>query len=79
MRALALALGVATIAGCGDDGRAALDGGVDAGLDAPIDAAPPSWPFALPAGFPVPRLPPDQRLAAELAELGGAGAGGRRR
>ncbi|MBK7073438.1 MAG: di-heme enzyme [Myxococcales bacterium] len=71
MRALLLALGVAALAGCGDDGIAALDGGVtDAALDAPVDAAPPSWPFALPANFPVPRLPPDQRLTAELAELG---------
>ena len=54
MRALLLALGVAALAGCGDDGIAALDGGVtDAALDAPVDAAPPSWPFALPANFRV--------------------------
>jgi cytochrome c peroxidase len=51
------------------------------GADAPIEAAPPdaalsvdaapaAWPFPLPAGFPVPRLPAGARLTAELAELG---------
>lgn len=60
------------LAACGDGlAPPALDAGVDALTDATSpDAAPAPWPFALPAGFPSPRLPPDARLTVELAELG---------
>ncbi|HVV87443.1 MAG TPA: di-heme enzyme [Kofleriaceae bacterium] len=65
MTARALILAAVLAAGCGGDdlGGADADGGVDA-------APPPPWPFALPPGFPVPRLPAGQRLTPELAELG---------
>lgn len=62
--ALALAAGCAPVEDAPPDGAPAPDA-----ADAP-DAAAPSWPFALPAGFPVPRLPEGRRLTAELAELG---------
>ncbi|MBK9034233.1 MAG: di-heme enzyme [Myxococcales bacterium] len=66
--AAALALGPV---GCGDAGSSTPDGGDGASpVDAALDAAPPMWPFALPAGFPVPRVPPDQTLTPALAELG---------
>ncbi len=68
--ALASALVVAAVA-CGDPGDVVVDGAVDArAADAAVDAAPPTWPFALPPGFPVPRLPPGNPITAELAELG---------
>jgi len=35
-----------------------------------VDTPTGSWPFELPAGFPVPRLPATARLSPELAELG---------
>jgi cytochrome c peroxidase len=35
-----------------------------------VDAPSGSWPFELPAGFPVPRLPAGARLSPELTELG---------
>jgi len=58
---------LAVTASCADPASTA---GTDAGVaDAPIDAAP-SWPLALPPGFPVPRLPTGARMTAELAELG---------
>ena len=62
---------IAAVAACGGADGDAVDGAPgDAAVDAAVDAAPPSWPFALPPNFPVPRLPPGQRLTAELAELG---------
>ncbi|MBP9202346.1 MAG: di-heme enzyme [Kofleriaceae bacterium] len=61
----------AGLAACGDDAAGPADAGVivDAAAADP-DAAVPTWPFALPPGFPVPRLPASERLTAELAELG---------
>ena len=59
---------LALAASCGDPPAEAPDAGVT--VDAAVDAAPPSWPFALPLGFPVPRLPPGNVITAELAELG---------
>jgi cytochrome c peroxidase len=35
-----------------------------------VDTPSGSWPFELPPGFPVPRLPADTRLSTELTELG---------
>lgn len=62
---------VIAVVGCSDPATSAVDGSVDGpAVDAAVDAAPAVWPFALPPGFPVPRLPPGQRLTAELAELG---------
>ncbi|MCW5802524.1 MAG: di-heme enzyme [Deltaproteobacteria bacterium] len=70
MKHLARTLAV-IVAACGDDRAARPDGAPgDAAADAPTDAAAPVWPFELPFGFPVPRLPPGKRLTPELAELG---------
>ncbi|MBL0217412.1 MAG: di-heme enzyme [Myxococcales bacterium] len=35
-----------------------------------VDAPDGAWPFGLPPGFPVPRLPAEARLSPELTELG---------
>ncbi len=71
MAARRLAIVVALVAACGD-GAAGDDGAVpDAGpaADAALDAAPTYvYPFALPPGFPEPRLAAP--LTVELAELG---------
>jgi cytochrome c peroxidase len=66
MRAVALTLIAAALAACGGDGDADA---VDAGA-ADADPGVLAWPFALPEGFPAPRLPPDGTLTPELAELG---------
>jgi len=65
------AVALAAVAACGGpDPKIGVDAQVaDVPADVPIDAGP-SWPFELPPGFPVPRLPAGQRLTAELAELG---------
>lgn len=62
MRRLAIWL---VLAACGDDARPATDAAVDTPGDAGV-----AWPFELPTGLPVPRLPPNATLTAELAELG---------
>lgn len=55
---------IAVLTGCGDPSS-------EQGADASVDAAiAPAWPFALPPGMPVPRLPANAKLTAELAELG---------
>ncbi len=58
---------------CGSDPPAGEDV-PDAGVDPADSGAAPdagvTWPFALPERFPVPRLPPGERMTAELAELG---------
>ncbi|MCB9560781.1 MAG: di-heme enzyme [Kofleriaceae bacterium] len=76
MRHLAVAAAaiiVCALPGCGDDAPD-QDPDPDAGtVDAQpdVDADPGvTWPFELPPGFPVPRLPDGERLTAELAELG---------
>jgi cytochrome c peroxidase len=51
---------------CGDNNRVIAP-------DAPPalpDASSAAWPFPLPKGMPVPRMPADRRLTPELAELG---------
>lgn len=58
-----VAVAVAAVAACGDNVANTTDA-----ADAP-DAGP-TWPFPLPPGMPIPRLPPNARLTAELAELG---------
>ncbi|MGE0398223.1 MAG: MbnH family di-heme enzyme [Kofleriaceae bacterium] len=51
----------AILGACGEPG---------ASPDAGSDASAPTWPFPLPPGMPVPRLPASSPLTAELAELG---------
>ena len=54
------------VAACGDN----VSPAGDARADAPADAAEPTWPFELPSGLPVPRLPANATLTRELADLG---------
>jgi cytochrome c peroxidase len=63
----ALLITVVALAACSDQPPAHTHTH-DAGptVDAPIGA----WPFELPAGFPVPRLPADAHLSPQLTELG---------
>ncbi|MEZ4403060.1 MAG: di-heme enzyme [Kofleriaceae bacterium] len=75
MRPLHLLVIVGAVAApaCGAPDPTAGDAGLPDAVvvDAALDGPPPvTWPFPLPAGFPVPRLPADQALTAELAELG---------
>jgi len=66
----AVAIAIAA-AGCAADEHLGLDAGAaDAAAVEPDAAAAPTWPFPLPEGFPVPRLPEGATLTAELAELG---------
>jgi cytochrome c peroxidase len=59
------------ITACSDVSSGGPDAGFDATLvDAAVDAATPTWPFALPPKFPIPRLPVGERLTPELVELG---------
>jgi cytochrome c peroxidase len=57
--------GTALFAACDEPSEALPDSGVS-----PDASVTPEWPFPLPPGMPVPRLPPGMRLTMELAELG---------
>ncbi len=56
------------LAACGDNTSSASPDAPP--VDGPPDAEVPTWPFDLPPGFPIPRLPPGGRMTPELAELG---------
>ncbi len=68
-----LVLLVCLAGACGSDSPGNEDvadagaGPADAGADPDAGV---TWPFALPERFPVPRLPPGERMTPELAELG---------
>jgi cytochrome c peroxidase len=69
MRAALLAIAAAGL-GCGGGSPDVPDGSTPPDATVDPDARPTGWPFALPVGFPTPRLPDGRVLTPELAELG---------